>query len=79
MSGRVTLIVWLTWWVPGVTSRFLPWASALLMVAAVVPGRTMKKSASESEEPAGVLLYQLVPVLFCRTAGTNTRYSPLAK
>src|SRR3954468_23284078 len=49
------------------------------MVAAVVPGRTMKKSARESDVPTGVLLNQLVPVLFCRSAGTNTRYWPSAK
>ena len=77
VSGRVTWIVWLTWCVPGVNSRSLPCASAALMVAAVVPGRTMKKSASDLLVPAGVLPNQVVPVELCRSAGTNTRYSPL--
>ncbi len=47
------------------------------MVAALVPGWTTKNCDSEMDEPAGVLLYQLVPVELARSAGTKTRYSPL--
>jgi hypothetical protein len=79
VSGRVTCSVWFSRCTPGVTRRCLPWASALLMVAADVPGRTTKKSASEMDVPAGVLLNQEVPDELVRSAGTNTRYSPFVK
>ena len=57
--------------------RFLPWASAALMVAALVPGRAMKNWLSEIEVPAGVRPNQVVPAELVRSAGTNTRYSPV--
>src|SRR5262245_56916050 len=57
--------------------RFLPWASAAFMVAAVVPGRAMKNWLSDIDVPAGVLPNQHVPAELVRIAGTNTRYSPV--
>ncbi len=71
VSGRVTRMVSERWKTPGVKSRFLPAASAALMVAAESPGLAMKNCEMGSEDPAAPPA-QLVPEVFVRRAGTKT-------
>src|SRR4029079_18171101 len=55
-----------------------PAASAALMVAALVPGRTTKNWLNDSDDPAAVRPNHVVPDELVRSDGTNTRYSPAA-
>jgi hypothetical protein len=57
---------------PGVKSRFWPWASALLIFCTLSVGLATKKSSMEMEEPATGPAPQVVPMELRCTEGTNT-------
>jgi hypothetical protein len=73
VSARFTLSVWLSWYTPGVNSRFRPSASASLITSAVSVGLATKKSSMEIDVPGVGPLPQVVPEESCCTDGTKTR------
>jgi hypothetical protein len=61
---------------PGVKSRFWPWASALLIFCTLSVGLATKKSVIGIEEPGAEPLPQVVPEEFLCNAGTKTLKLP---
>ena len=72
VPARFTLIVWSSWYTPGVKMRFRPLDRALLIACALSEGLAMKKSSIEIDEPGVGPLPHVVPTASCCTAGTKT-------
>src|SRR3954471_16075495 len=61
VSARFTLMVWFSWYTPGVNSRFRPSASASLIASTSSPGLATKKSPMGIDVPGVGPLPQVVP------------------
>ncbi len=77
VSGRVTRIGAVSLYTPGVSSRFLPTASAASIAPIDVLGEAMKNLLIGTVVPAVLPPSHDGPAESCRRAGTNTLYVPV--